>query len=76
MTPLAQALLRSPVDMAAPTLRDGIVTDDSPCTVQVGAETTATQCPYLSSYTPNIGDKVLVLVAGPNRVVLGKTEGP
>lgn len=50
----------------------GVVTQASPLLVTVGASTTAVSLRKLTSYTPTLGDMVLVLVKGPDRVVLGK----
>lgn len=49
----------------------GIVTDDSPLTVKVGASTVGQRATALGSYNPAVGDYVAVLVQGGDRLVLG-----
>lgn len=49
----------------------GTVTAVSPLTVRLDLEITAVQTSYASTYFPVVGDRVLVLVQGADRIVIG-----
>lgn len=54
--------------------RIAVVTDDSPLTIQFAANTAASlEVSRLTSYSPTIGDRVLVLRLGQDLIVLGET---
>lgn len=70
---LARVIMGAPdADSTDPTcqLRYGVVTQASPLLVKVGAATVGQPCGRVSNYQAIVGDYVLVLVRGPDRVVI------
>ena len=57
-----------------PSIRRGVVTTASPLAVAVGgSDVSYTDCKRLASYTPTIGDQVMVMIiGGVDLIVLGK----
>lgn len=74
MTDLATAINELSPTTVTLRLEYGIVTVASPLAATVGASTVAVSLKKLSSYTPVFGDYVAVLIAGADRVCLGKVN--
>jgi hypothetical protein len=70
---LSDVLLSDPSAPTPSVMRIGVVTATGPLSVRVGAALTSRLCRRLSSYTPTIGDVVVVLVSGADRIALGTT---